>query len=266
MLRRRMGRTMFINIQHPAQPRAPRISQQESLQALADGPGKPPRSATVVITTTRRQRRDWRLIARLAVASRAHARGDVMSLSQTCRNRLRRRRSLSCPDEDWLDRSAPNALRALTRYGDTTAMRCKPFSPHSSWRQSPRKRRSRGSSIVSRQLKPCACCRLIATSQNAPSRRSSRRALTAIRLSMLDGEQNGLGFVDIADPATPRPSGFVAMSGELTSVTVRGPRAYTVADTSPNKREPSGYAAVVDVASRREVMRCELAVSLTRLL
>lgn len=77
-------------------------------------------------------------------------------------------------------------------------------------------------------------------------------------LIYVDGEQNGLGFVDIVDPVTPRPAGFLAMSGELTSVAARGPRAYAVSDTSPNKREPSGYAAVVDVASRREVMRCDL--------
>jgi hypothetical protein len=77
-------------------------------------------------------------------------------------------------------------------------------------------------------------------------------------LVYVDGEQNGLGFVDIRDPAAPRPAGFLAMSGELTSVTVRGPRAYAVSDTSPNKREPSGYAAVVELSSRREVMRCEL--------
>ena len=77
-------------------------------------------------------------------------------------------------------------------------------------------------------------------------------------LIYVDGEQNGLGFVDISDPAAPRPAGFLPLKGELTSVAVRGARAYTVVDTSPNKREPSGYAAVIDVASRREVMRCEL--------
>jgi len=77
-------------------------------------------------------------------------------------------------------------------------------------------------------------------------------------LVYVDGEQNGLGFVDIADPANPHPAGFLSLQGELTSVAVRGPRAYTVVDTSPNKREPAGYAAVVDVATRREIMRCEL--------
>ena len=77
-------------------------------------------------------------------------------------------------------------------------------------------------------------------------------------LVYVDGEQNGLGFVDITDPAAPRPAGFLPLKGELTSVAVHEARAYTVVDTSPNKREPSGYAAVIDVASRREVMRCEL--------
>jgi hypothetical protein len=77
-------------------------------------------------------------------------------------------------------------------------------------------------------------------------------------LIYVDGEQNGLGFVDITDPASPRPAGFLAMRGELTSVAVRGQLAYAVSDTSPNKREPAGYAAVVDIATRREVMRCDL--------
>jgi Esterase-like activity of phytase len=77
-------------------------------------------------------------------------------------------------------------------------------------------------------------------------------------LIYVDGEQNGLGFVDIADAANPKPAGFLALPGELTSVTARGPRAYAVSDTSPNKREPSGYLAVIDIASRRELMRCAL--------
>lgn len=99
-----------------------------------------------------------------------------------------------------------------------------------------------------------------------PDRDRSKKSIAEIvtasedgnTLIYVDGEQNGLGFVDIADPAAPRPAGFLPLNGELTSVAVRGSRAYTVVDTSPNKREPTGYAAVVDVASRREVMRCEL--------
>ncbi|MDP2355677.1 MAG: esterase-like activity of phytase family protein [Beijerinckiaceae bacterium] len=99
-----------------------------------------------------------------------------------------------------------------------------------------------------------------------PDRDKSKRSIAEIvaasedgnTLIYVDGEQNGLGFVDIVDPAAPRPAGFLPLKGELTSVAVRGVRAYTVVDTSPNKREPSGYASVVDISSRRELMRCEL--------
>jgi hypothetical protein len=99
-----------------------------------------------------------------------------------------------------------------------------------------------------------------------PERDRAKRSIAEIvaatedgnTLVYVDGEQNGLGFVDIADPAAPRPAGFLPLAGELTSVAVRGPRAYTVVDTSPNKRETSGYVAVVDIAARRELMRCEL--------
>jgi len=99
-----------------------------------------------------------------------------------------------------------------------------------------------------------------------PERDRAKRSIAEIvaatedgnTLVYVDGEQNGLGFVDIADPAAPRPAGFLPLAGELTSVAVRGARAYTVVDTSPNKRDVSGYVAVVDIAARRELMRCDL--------
>jgi hypothetical protein len=99
-----------------------------------------------------------------------------------------------------------------------------------------------------------------------PDRDRTKRSIAEIvaasedgnTLVYVDGDQNGLGFVDIADPAAPRPAGFLPLTGELTSVAVRGARAYTVVDTSPNKREVSGYVAVVDIAARRELMRCDL--------
>lgn len=77
-------------------------------------------------------------------------------------------------------------------------------------------------------------------------------------LVYVDGEQRGLGFVDITDPAQPRPAGFLDLAGDTTSVAVHGPRAFAVADTSPNKREPSGFVAVVDMAGRAVTQRCEL--------
>jgi hypothetical protein len=99
-----------------------------------------------------------------------------------------------------------------------------------------------------------------------PDRDRTKRSIAEIvaasedgnTLVYVDGEQNGLGFVDIVDPAAPRPAGFLPLTGELTSVAVRGARAYTVVDTSPNKREVSGYVAAVDIAARRELMRCDL--------
>lgn len=77
-------------------------------------------------------------------------------------------------------------------------------------------------------------------------------------LIYVDGEQNGLGFVDITDPAAPRPAGFLALEGETTSVVAHGPRAYVVSDTSPAKARPSGFVSTIDVASRRILGRCEL--------
>jgi hypothetical protein len=77
-------------------------------------------------------------------------------------------------------------------------------------------------------------------------------------LVYVDGMQRGLGFVDIADPAAPRPAGFLALEGEPNSVAIRGGRAFAVVDTSPSKTAPAGHVAVVDIAGRRVESRCEL--------
>jgi hypothetical protein len=95
-----------------------------------------------------------------------------------------------------------------------------------------------------------------------PARKSIAEIVTAAAdgqlLIYVDGEQNALGFVDITDPAAPRPAGFLPTEGETTSVVAHGPRAYFVSDTSPAKDRPSGFAAAIDIASRRIVGRCEL--------
>lgn len=77
-------------------------------------------------------------------------------------------------------------------------------------------------------------------------------------LVYVDGEQKGVGFIDISDPAAPRAAGFVALEGEATSVATLGGRAFVMVDTSPDKRNPSGVAAVLDIASRRIEGRCDL--------
>jgi hypothetical protein len=99
-----------------------------------------------------------------------------------------------------------------------------------------------------------------------PERDRARRSIAEIvaasadgnTLVYVDGEQRGLGFVDIADPAQPRPGGFVPLAGDPTSVTVSGGRAFVVADTSPNKLQPSGILVVLDIASRRIEATCQL--------
>jgi hypothetical protein len=99
-----------------------------------------------------------------------------------------------------------------------------------------------------------------------PDRDRGRRSIAEIvaaaqddtLLVYVDGEQRGLGFVDIADPAAPRPAGFLPMDGEPNSVATRGGRAFAVVDTSPAKDAPAGHVAVVDIAARRIEARCEL--------
>jgi hypothetical protein len=94
------------------------------------------------------------------------------------------------------------------------------------------------------------------------SRRSIAEIVAAAQdgtlLVYVDGEQRGLGFVDIADPAAPRPAGFVAMDGEPNSVATWGGRAFAVVDTSPSKDAPSGHVATVDIATRRVEARCDI--------
>jgi len=77
-------------------------------------------------------------------------------------------------------------------------------------------------------------------------------------LVYVDGDGRALGFVDITNPAAPRPAGFLPLPGDPTSVAVRGGRAFVVSDTSPNKVAPSGVLSVVDIASRRIETNCEL--------
>lgn len=99
-----------------------------------------------------------------------------------------------------------------------------------------------------------------------PERDRGRRSIAEIvaassdgnTLIYVDGEQRGLGFVDITDPAASRPAGFLAVEGEPNSVATLGGRAFAVVDTSPSKDAPSGHVAVVDIAARRIEGSCEL--------
>ncbi|HEV7368270.1 esterase-like activity of phytase family protein [Arenibaculum sp.] len=73
-----------------------------------------------------------------------------------------------------------------------------------------------------------------------------------------DSPGAAIAFVDIADPSDPRPLGRTALDGEPTSVTVVGGHALVGVVTSASHAEPSGHVAVVDVASREVVARCDV--------
>lgn len=73
-----------------------------------------------------------------------------------------------------------------------------------------------------------------------------------------DGEFGGIGLVDITDPADPLPGGFVALSGEPTSVSVKDPYALVGVNTSVSFENPSGHLAVVDVESGVVVVEIDL--------
>lgn len=99
-----------------------------------------------------------------------------------------------------------------------------------------------------------------------PERDRGRRSIAEIvaasadgnTLVFVDGEQRGIGFVDITDPANPRPAGFLPVDGDPTSIAIRGPRAYVVANTSADFVNTSGIVVAVDLASRRIEATCQL--------
>jgi hypothetical protein len=77
-------------------------------------------------------------------------------------------------------------------------------------------------------------------------------------LAYVDGQQRAIGFVDITDAARPRAAGFVPTDGEPNSVAIRGTRAFAVVSSSASFTAPAGHVAVIDIASRTIVERCEL--------
>ncbi len=78
-------------------------------------------------------------------------------------------------------------------------------------------------------------------------------------LAYTDAEQKALGLIDIADPANPKPAGFVPLEGESTSVTILGDKAFVAVVTSgDNFKEPAGHLATVDLKTRQVVAKCDL--------
>ena len=67
-----------------------------------------------------------------------------------------------------------------------------------------------------------------------------------------------LGFVDITDPANPKPLGNVAMDGEPTTAVIIGNRVFVGVDTSTSFTDPSGQLRVLDLDSHEVLSSCDL--------
>ncbi|PRY25501.1 phytase-like protein with esterase activity [Aliiruegeria haliotis] len=67
-----------------------------------------------------------------------------------------------------------------------------------------------------------------------------------------------VGMIDITDPKAPQPLGNVALDGEPTSVAIVGGRAFVGINTSESYTSPSGYLAMIDIASAEIIGSCDL--------
>lgn len=73
-----------------------------------------------------------------------------------------------------------------------------------------------------------------------------------------DSPNSAIGFVDITDPKNPKAGGILKVEGEPTSVAVAGKRILAGVNTSKSYVEPSGRLDVIDIASRKVEMSCDL--------
>ncbi|HEY9215644.1 MAG TPA: esterase-like activity of phytase family protein [Ancylobacter sp.] len=74
-----------------------------------------------------------------------------------------------------------------------------------------------------------------------------------------DSPGQRIGFIDISNPAAPKPAGVLALDGEPTSTVVIGDIAYVGVVTSESKSKPSGFLAEVDLKTRKVTATCDLA-------
>ena len=80
-----------------------------------------------------------------------------------------------------------------------------------------------------------------------------------------DSPLNVIGMIDISNPRAPRPLGNVGVGGEPTSVAVVGQMAFVGVNTSESYVKPSGYVAVINLATKAVVQQCDLGDSRTQL-
>lgn len=73
-----------------------------------------------------------------------------------------------------------------------------------------------------------------------------------------DSPLGAVGFIDIADPANPKPAGTAMLGGEPTAVAVSGGKVFAGVNTSESYTAPSGHLAIIDMASKAAEKSCDL--------
>jgi len=73
-----------------------------------------------------------------------------------------------------------------------------------------------------------------------------------------DSPLGAIGFIDITDPKAPKPLGALMFDGEPTSVAAVGAKALAAVNTGESKVKPTGLLAVVDLATRKVDLTCDL--------
>ena len=73
-----------------------------------------------------------------------------------------------------------------------------------------------------------------------------------------DSPFGGIGMVDITDPASPAPGGYVKLDGEPTALVVQSGHAYVGLNTSQSYTEPSGALLSVNLGTGEIEQSCDL--------
>lgn len=91
---------------------------------------------------------------------------------------------------------------------------------------------------------------------------SSAEIVTAsedgMTLIYTDSPLGAIGFVDITDPKAPKPLGALTFKGEPTSVASVGKKVLAAVNTGESKQKPTGMLAVVDIATKKIDLTCDL--------
>lgn len=95
-----------------------------------------------------------------------------------------------------------------------------------------------------------------------PASASSSEIITATEDGMMlvysDSPLGGIGMVDISEPASPQPAGFVKLDGEPTAVATQAGYALVALNTSESFTSPSGSLVTVSLETGEVAASCDL--------